>query len=173
MSDVTGIKTRGIFRNTFHTERCQLLPSESMTSEICHQLIIHSVCPLNPLLTESAMAFAGREAAPPTLCLLAACSALAIGNSQTAVFSLDNSAGVHICDMALSLSLSSRGAPAQCREDPGWPGLVCCPRFGLSAPNGGRIVRPRPARAAVRQQQQAVSGELWESSSAPTVEVAV
>ena len=82
-----------------------------MTSEICHQLIIHSVCPLNPLLTESAMAFAGREAAPPTLCLLAACSALSnpssIGNSQTAVFSLDNSAGVHICcDMALSPSLS-------------------------------------------------------------------
>ena len=110
MSDVTGIKTRGIFRNTFHTERCQLLPSESMTSEICHQLIIHSVCPLNPLLTESGMAFAGREAAPPTLCLLAACSALSnpssIGNSQTAVFSLDNSAGVHVCDMALPLSLS-------------------------------------------------------------------
>ena len=46
------------------------------------------------------------------------------------------------------------------REEPGLPGLVCCPRLELSAPNGGRIVRPRPARAAaVRQplqQQQAV-----------------
>ena len=42
------------------------------------------------------------------------------------------------------------------REEPGLPGLVCCPRLELSAPNGGRIVRPRPATAAVWQQQQAV-----------------
>ena len=59
------------------------------------------------------------------------------------------------------LSISLPGAPAQCREKAAWPGLVCCPRLELSAPNGGLIVRPRPATAAAAvrqplQQQQAV-----------------
>ena len=100
----------------------------------------------------------------PTLCLLAACfppntpTSKALSPTSHQLSSLLTTVGVDIFHPPLSISLL--GAPAQCRENAAWPGLVCCPRLELSAPNGGLIVRPRPATAAaVRQplqQQQAV-----------------
>ena len=95
------------------------------------------------------MAFAGREAAPLTLCLLAACSALSnpssIGNSQTAVFSLDNSAGVHICcDMALSLSDAEEHLLNAERIQAGQvsfvaPGSDCPPRMAAGSSAQGQL----------------------------------
>ena len=132
-----------------------------MKSEKIAKLIFQSSCsPEAPLLSESGMAFAGRLR-------LSACS-LPVSRPTTPyktlsptshqLSSLLTTVGVDIFHPPLSISLL--GAPAQCRENAAWPGLVCCPRLELSAPNGGLIVRPRPATAAaVRQplqQQQAV-----------------